>query len=241
MTGRPAKVLLALIAVAIIGALGVSAMGSGRGHSGRESAQGRPRCEVGKKSRVPRHGLVSSAEGLPDPIVIGCGQSNGEAIQIVAYNVRGAFCFGVYRPERGSFEGGECKSNDARWTDYCTAVCVYSVLPVDLETGSRLRQSLVSGGASPLSENLKASFGRSGKRSDLEIVEARVSSAGLLRQLHQAEAFTAFATVVPRCVPPGDVRAEAAINGHVYTAQGQEKLRLPCRSPRLPGRRPGPA
>src|SRR3954470_7390761 len=134
MSNSLVKILIALIAVAVVGAVGVNAMSFGR-----DSTQGHSRCEVGKTSKVPRqHTLLAGGGSLPGPIVIGCGRSNGEAVQIVAYNVRGAFCFGVYRPKRGSFEGGECKPNDARWSDYCTDVCIYSDLPIDLGSGSRL-------------------------------------------------------------------------------------------------------
>jgi hypothetical protein len=229
---RLGRLSIVLIAIAAIGVLGANAMGFGESHSRHELAQGHSRCKVGEKSKVPRRYSPSpSGKNLPRPIIIGCGRSNGEAVQIVGYNVKKTFCFGVYRPNREMFEGGECKSRGARWRELCTQVCVYSVLPVDLGPGWRLKHSLVSGGASPSAEDLKASVGHFGKRIRLDVVRAEVNSSSLLRQLHQAEAFTAFAAVVPVCAPPGDVRVEAVIDGHVHVATGREGLRLPCRAP----------
>lgn len=228
---RSGRILIALVAIAVAGALSVSALGfGGNGDSRRESAGGHSGCQVGKRSTVPKQYASSAGgENLPGPIVIGCGRSNGEAVQVVGYNVRGNFCFGVYRPNRGSFEGGECKATDERWTDLCTHVCIYSVLPVDLGPGSRLQHSLVSGGVSPGAENLAVTVGHSGKRINLDIVQTKVDSPGLLKQLHQTEAFTAFVAVVPLCAPPGDIRADAGIDGHVQVVKGREQLRLPCR------------
>src|SRR4051794_37585967 len=105
MTSKIVKFATVSIVVVAVGALGVNAWGLGLGSSERSAGQSHPGCQIGKRSQVPSQpALLARGKNLPGPIIIGCGRSNGEAVQIVAYNVRGAFCFGVYRPRRRSFE-----------------------------------------------------------------------------------------------------------------------------------------
>lgn len=230
------RLLIIGMLVVVVGVLAAASTGFGRGGSAPDSAQKQPRCAVGEKSSAPNE-LASPANGedLPGPTIIGCGRSNGEAVQIVAYYLRKSFCFGVYRPVRGSLMGGECKPPGTSWGDRCAEVCIYSVLSADLGSGQRLKRAVVSGGVKPFSEGLSASFGNNGERRSLDLVKAEVSSTSLLEKLHQVEPFSVFGAIVPRCVSPGDVRVRAVVDGRVHTVQGQEALRHPCRAPRLPG------
>lgn len=232
---RSIKNLSALGFVVLVGALTANAIGFGGAHSERRSAGKYPGCEIGRESRAPSVDALSTYGNLPAPIIVGCGHSNDEAVELVAYSMKNAFCYGVYRPVRGSLQGGECKPNNARWTDHCASVCIYSAQPADLGPGRYLLHTVLSGGVSLGAEKLSVSFGDSGKRSDVDVVEAKVSSPSILKRLDQTEPFSVFGAVVPRCVPPGDVRVEAVVTGDISVVRGREALRLPCRAPPLPG------
>src|SRR5262249_1619651 len=106
---KPLRIVLTL---AVVAATGVAVVVSASGFDGNRGPQlspphGSSPCKIGKRSAAPMPGLALAGGGSTGPVTIGCGRSSDERVEIVAYELAKSFCFGVYRPSRGSLAGGE--------------------------------------------------------------------------------------------------------------------------------------
>lgn len=237
--GRGPKLLLAALGAVILVLIATSALaafdGSEHGVTGDLSSLSR--CEVGgSPSLRVSHYLLGPGRGKPliPAVVIGCGKSSGEPIELVATHTTTAFCFVIDRIRRMSSQGGECRPNRASWTDWCSELCVYSVLPTDLGRNKHLRRMIVSGQAPLATSRVKITFSEGEMESNITAVVAPVVTAAMLQELRQTEPFVVFGAVVPRCIPGRSIRvvAEDGTGKDIGRARGHNLL--PCKAPPLP-------
>jgi hypothetical protein len=231
------KLLLILLA---IGALGVAAFVAIRpSHSDAGSpstGNKRPNCKIGRRPTLQLpHILTGMGTVIAGPVVVGCGKSNGESIEIAATLTSKQICVSVDRLRQESIEGGECKPREEAWSDRCGHLCIYSVLPADLGKDGHLRRAVVSGQAVPDGTNVSTFVSEKDGRRRLQTVNARVVSPALLKRLHQEEPFFVFAAILPTCVAPRAVLVSAVNSaGELETVRGQNVIANACRAPRLP-------
>lgn len=232
---KASKIFVLLGAVIFAGAMTAHALGIIDRASSQAAANEHPNCKVGEPSNLPSQSVLTAiGKILAKPIVIGCGHSNGELIQIVAYDTNKGFCFGVSRPLRGNLQGGECKPPHIQWRDFCVQLCIFNVSPADLGRRRSLRHAVVSGGASPSAHALVTTFGPLPEQARADTVEAKVSAPRLLRYLRQTEPFLVFGAILPRCVSSRDVQVTALVGGRRESVRGRNVLPHPCVAPPVP-------
>jgi len=214
----------AVVACLLSAATDVPAAGADRSDSG---------CRVGGQPSLPQEPNEGEGEIRGGPVVVGCGRSGGEPLEIVAYSTTKYLCFHVDRPaeprEGGSQDLG-CKQNRSRWVEYCSPdPCVVSFAAGPIE-GWKLTRTIVGGAALAPAAQVEVWARADGHRRSFPVVEAHVDSPGLLALLHQPRPIFLFAALLPRCYPPAvRVTSFDAKGIALATGRGQLFFANPCR------------
>ncbi len=190
-------------------------------------------CRTGGKPTLP-HPSISGLPGfgklVGGPVVVGCGHSNREFVQLVAFSTTREVCVGVDRVKRKRSEGGECKLNSESWQQKCSELCIYSVIPADVGPHRQMNHVIISGQFPITADRIRVDVVKDGTHIDAPAIEARVEG-DLMNWLHQTEEFGVFAAVLS-CVAPRSVHVIAEEDGHVIAkARGHKLFADPCRSP----------
>lgn len=190
--------------------------------------------EVGKRPAISAQRVYPQmGKLLAGPMVIGCGRTNHEWLQLVAFHTTKETCVELERPRQQSISGGECKANREAWRDVCGAVCIFGVLSDDVGRHSRFRHSIVSGQVPISSDSTEVLASVDGQATAFPVVEARVESDSLLKRLSVTEPFVAFGIVLPKCVSPHNVQLVVADEGHILKRRGLDTFKNPCTAPPL--------
>ena len=229
---RQHRLLLTLSMGAVALALVVVRQWSAQADSSTESAPIAICKEVGKRPTITARRIYPQMGKLiAGPMVVGCGRTNHEWIQLVAFHTSKETCVELERPRQGNISGGECKSNGESWGDVCGAVCIFGVLSVDENQRHQFRRSIVSGQIPISSDSMEIRVGVNGHETVSPVVEARVDTAPLLKSLSITEPFVAFGTVLPKCVSPHNVQLVTTNEGHVVKKRGLDTFMNPCAAP----------
>jgi hypothetical protein len=226
------RVLFALSMSAVALALVVAWQWSARANSSTKDAAIASCKEVGERPAIAARRIYPQMGKLiAGPIVVGCGRTNHEWIQLVAFHTSKETCVELERPRQGSISGGECKANGESWGDVCGAVCIFGVLSADENRRHQFRRSIVSGQIPVSSDSMEIRVGVNGHATVPPVVEARVDTAPLLKNLSITEPFVVFGTVLPRCVSPHEVQLVTTNGGHIVKKRGLDTFRNPCAAP----------
>jgi hypothetical protein len=227
---RNSRALLVLLAGAALLALGLAWQWPAESDSRTVRRGMSTDCEVGGKPALRAHRVYPDMGKLiAGPIVIGCGYSSGELVEMVAFHTSKELCVEMERPARKTIVGGECKSNRRSWPYTCNSLCIFSVLPIDLNRVGKYEHSIVSGLADPEVTSFKVVARESGHSIEASVIEARVESEELLGALGEDVPFLAFGAVLPRCVSPHSVEVVANGSGRAFRRHGLDLIPGSCK------------
>jgi hypothetical protein len=229
---RRRRLLLALSMGAVALALVAVRQWSAQADSSTEGAPIASCKEVGKRPTITARRIYPQmGELIAGPIVVGCGRTNHEWIQLVAFHTSKETCVELERPRQGNISGGECKSNGESWGDVCGDVCIFGVLSADENRLHQFRRSIVSGQIPVSSDSMEIRVSVNGHATVFPVVEARVDTVPLLKSLSVTEPFVAFGTVLPKCVSPHNVQLVTTNEGHIVKKRGLDTFKNPCIAP----------
>jgi hypothetical protein len=185
-------------------------LGAGADHVAVAAKRSTPACRVGGKPTLPQEVPESEGKVKGGPVVVGCGRSGGEPLELVAYATTKGSCFRVDRPaelREGGSQSFGCMPT-IPWEEICASPC-FAAFGAEPARGSKLTRTVVGGQALAPAARVVLTARLDGRPHDFRAVEAHVTASGLLRRLNLTRPFFFFAALLPHCYRAHAIRVAA--------------------------------